>query len=169
MWMLSEALLNVCFLGKGRAVASLTVPGGQEFHFPHFFPKFWSFFLIFPQIFLIFFLILALRVGDSPTREGPGYATESTITFTKIILLAGKCFRLPFPLRSTAKKKKKKKKELWCCPPVEYLNIWVDCRGWCNVIPANISSFTYHVIISHSHTPYSHWNVYKLVKLTMFI
>ena len=59
-----------------RAVASLTVPGGQEFHFPHFFPKFWSFFLIFPQTFLIFFLILALRVGDSPTREGPGYATD---------------------------------------------------------------------------------------------
>ena len=58
-----------------RAVASLTVPGGQEFHFPHFFPKFWSFFLIFPQTFLIFFLILALQVGDSPTREGPGYTT----------------------------------------------------------------------------------------------
>ena len=26
----------------GRAVANLTVPGGQEFHFPHFFPKFRS-------------------------------------------------------------------------------------------------------------------------------
>ena len=45
-----------------------------------------STFLIFPQIsidyshyfsnFPIFFLILALRVGDSPTREGPGYATD---------------------------------------------------------------------------------------------
>ena len=55
-----------------RAVASLTVPGGQEFHFPHFFLKFRS---IFPQTLLIFFLILALRVGKSPTREGPGYAT----------------------------------------------------------------------------------------------
>ena len=55
-----------------RAVASLTVPGGQEFHFPHFFLKFQS---IFPQTLLIFFLILALRLGDSPTREGPGYAT----------------------------------------------------------------------------------------------
>ena len=30
-------------------------------------------YLFFPQI---FFLILALRVGESPTREGPGYATE---------------------------------------------------------------------------------------------
>ena len=61
---------------KNRAVASLTVPGGQEFHFPHFFLKFWSLFLIFPQTFLIFFLILALRVGESPTQEGPGYATD---------------------------------------------------------------------------------------------
>ena len=41
-------------------------PGGQEFHFPHFFLKFRS---SFPETFLIFFLILALR-------EGPGYATE---------------------------------------------------------------------------------------------
>ena len=59
-----------------RAVASLTVLGGQEFHFPHFFLKFWSIYLIFPQTLLIFFLILVLRVGGSPTREGPGYATD---------------------------------------------------------------------------------------------
>ena len=59
----------------GRAVASLTVPSGREFHFPHFFLKVWLIFLIFPQTLLIFFLTLALRVGDSPTREGPGYAT----------------------------------------------------------------------------------------------
>ena len=58
---------------KIRAVASLTVPGGQKFHFPHFFLKFRS---IFPQTLLIVFLILALRVGESPTREGPGYATD---------------------------------------------------------------------------------------------
>ena len=37
--------------------------------------KFQSIFLIFPQTWLIFFLILALRVGNSPTRQGPGYAT----------------------------------------------------------------------------------------------
>ena len=60
-----------------RALASLTVPGGQEFHFPHFFLKFRS---IFPQTsLLIFFLILALRVGESPTREGPDYATANDI------------------------------------------------------------------------------------------
>ena len=53
----------------GRAVASLTVLGGQVFHFPHSFLKFRSIFLIFPQTFLIFFLILALRVGDSPTGK----------------------------------------------------------------------------------------------------
>ena len=58
-----------------RAVASLTLPGGQAFQFPHFFLKFWSIFLSFPQIFLIFFLILVLRVGNSPTRKGPGYAS----------------------------------------------------------------------------------------------
>ena len=55
-----------------RAIASLTVPGGQEFHFPHFFLKFRS---IFPQTLLIFFLILALRVSELPNWEGPGYAT----------------------------------------------------------------------------------------------
>ena len=51
-----------------RAVPSLTVPGGQEFHFPHFFLKFRSILLIFPQTLIVVFLILALRVGDSPTR-----------------------------------------------------------------------------------------------------
>ena len=60
---------------NNRSVASLTVPGGQEFHFPHFFLKFGSSFLTFPQTFLIFFLILTLRVGKLPTREGPGFAT----------------------------------------------------------------------------------------------
>ena len=57
------------------AVASLTIPGGQEFHFSHFSLKFRSIFLIFPQTLLILFLMLALRVGESPTREGPGYVT----------------------------------------------------------------------------------------------
>ena len=58
-----------------RAVASLTVPGGQEFHFPQFFLNFQSIFLIFPQTLLIFFLTLALRVH----REGPGYATDTPV------------------------------------------------------------------------------------------
>ena len=69
-----------------RAVASLTVPGGQEFHFPHFFLKFRLIFLIFPQTLLIFFLILALRVGESPTWEGPGYATAPLPYWKKHIL-----------------------------------------------------------------------------------
>ena len=34
-----------------RAVASLTVPGGQEFHFPHFSPNFDHFFLFFLKLF----------------------------------------------------------------------------------------------------------------------
>ena len=39
------------------------------------FPHFPVVSLIFPQIFFIFFLILVFRVGGSPNREGPGYAT----------------------------------------------------------------------------------------------
>ena len=54
---------------QGRS--QIKSPGGQEFHFPHFFLKFWSIILIFP-------IFMAIRVGDSPTREGPGYATGST-------------------------------------------------------------------------------------------
>ena len=57
---------------KSRVVDSLSVPGGQVIHHPQFFFKFQS---IFPQFFLISFLISVLRVGKSPTREGPGYAT----------------------------------------------------------------------------------------------
>ena len=53
------------YLSWSKAVASLTIHVGKI-----------STFLIFPQILLIFFLILALQVGKSPTREGPGYATE---------------------------------------------------------------------------------------------
>ena len=62
-----------------RAVASLTVPGGQEFHFPHFSSNCDQFFLNFSRPLLIFFLIQALRVGNSPTREGPGYATGCAV------------------------------------------------------------------------------------------
>ena len=62
-----------------RAVASLSLPGGQDKNISPIFPHFPVFSLIFPQIsvifFLIFFLILVFRVGSSPTREGPGYTT----------------------------------------------------------------------------------------------
>ena len=64
---------------RPRAVASLTFPGGQEFNSPRSFLKFQHFFLIFLNFFVIFFLILALRVGDSPNRKGPGYATVETL------------------------------------------------------------------------------------------
>ena len=59
-----------------RADASLPIPGGQEFHFPHISSNCDKFSIFFPQTLLISFLILALRVGDSPTREGPSYATD---------------------------------------------------------------------------------------------
>ena len=42
-----------------------------------FFFKFLSIILIFPQVFLIFVLILVFRVGDSYTKEGLDYATDS--------------------------------------------------------------------------------------------
>ena len=54
-------------------------PGWARFPLSSLFLKFWSFFLIFPQTFLLFFLILSLRVGDSPTREDPGYATDDAV------------------------------------------------------------------------------------------
>ena len=61
---------------KYRAVASLSLPSGQDKNISSIFPHFPIVSLIFPQIFFIFFLILVFRVGDSPTREGPGYATD---------------------------------------------------------------------------------------------
>ena len=68
---------------KGRTVASLTVPWAR-IPFPHSFLKFWSIILKFPQFVLIFFLILALRLGGSPTRKGPGYATGQRSPNSKI-------------------------------------------------------------------------------------
>ena len=50
-------------------------PGWAKLPLSSFFLKFRSIFPTFPQNFIIFFLTLALRVGESPTREGPGYAT----------------------------------------------------------------------------------------------
>ena len=50
---------SVCVYFVVRAVASLTVPDGQEFHFFHLFLKFQLIFLIFPQTLLIFFLIFS--------------------------------------------------------------------------------------------------------------
>ena len=57
------------FSNLSRAVASLTVPGGHEFHLPHSLLKFRSSFKKISQFILIFFLILALGVGDLPTQK----------------------------------------------------------------------------------------------------
>ena len=62
-----------------RAVASPSLPGGHDKNIPSICPHFPVVSLIFSQIFLIFFLILVFRVGGSPTREGPGYATDRII------------------------------------------------------------------------------------------
>ena len=58
-----------------RTVASLTVPGGQEFHFPHFFPHILINFYFFSH-FTYFLPHFGSWVGNSPTQEGPGYATD---------------------------------------------------------------------------------------------
>ena len=60
-----------------RTVASLSLPGGQDRTISSIFSHFPVVYLIFTQIFFIFFLILVFRVGGSPTREGPGYATAT--------------------------------------------------------------------------------------------
>ena len=62
-----------------KAIASLSLPGGQDKNISSIFPHFPEGSLIFPQNFFIFFLILVFRVGGSPTREGPGYATGTTL------------------------------------------------------------------------------------------
>ena len=80
----------------GKAVASLTLPGGQEFLFPHFSLKFQS---IFPQTLPTFFLILGppggrvahpgrpwLRHclgGIAPPRTPPGYGPAWVINQTR--------------------------------------------------------------------------------------
>ena len=58
---------------KARAVASLTVPGGQEYHFPHFFHKIWIKFSYFSSNFSHFLPHFGPPGGQ--VREGPGYAT----------------------------------------------------------------------------------------------
>ena len=73
-----------------RAVASLSLPGGQDRMISSIFPHFPVASLIFPQFLFIFFLILVFRVGSSPTREGPGYATVRALRW---IILGGRLFR----------------------------------------------------------------------------
>ena len=138
-----------------RAVASLTVPGGQEFHFPHFFPKFWSFFSYFPQISLIFFLILALRVGDFPTREGPGYATGYSDIFYGINSIDS----------------------MGCCTPehsITTITWWLPCSttliGWKSSIIQAIQilllvTFTHTVIVCADRFMVQYWNILSYCSL----
>ena len=71
-------LMTGCNQGRSQPHS----PGWAKVPLSSFFLKFWSIFLIFPQTLLIFFLILVLRVGESPTREGPGYATGCNFKYT---------------------------------------------------------------------------------------
>ena len=51
LWLLQVGALQYSFGGILRAVASLTVPGGQEFHFPHFSSNFDQFILFFLKLY----------------------------------------------------------------------------------------------------------------------
>ena len=90
-------------------------PGWARVHFPHFFLKFWSIFLIFPQNLLISFLILALLVGESPTREGPGYATDDMYdaNFQHISGVARAFLGVSEPATRRTKVMKKIRKNWW--------------------------------------------------------
>ena len=56
--------------------------GWARFPLSLFSPQISITFSYFPHFVLLFFLILALRVGDSPARKGPGYATEYKLICT---------------------------------------------------------------------------------------
>ena len=72
----SQCLEKVCLFDHlFRAVDSLKVLGGQDFHFPDSVLNFQSIFIIFPQTYFIFFLIWVLWVGKSTTWKGSGYIT----------------------------------------------------------------------------------------------
>ena len=61
---------------ENRAVASLTVPGGQEFHFPNFSSNFDQFILFFLKLYSFSSSVWFSGWAARPrTREGPGYAT----------------------------------------------------------------------------------------------
>ena len=72
----SQLILSILKLaGNNQGRSQPYSPGWARVPLSSFFLKSRSIFLIFPQTLLIFFIILALQVGESPTREGPGYAT----------------------------------------------------------------------------------------------
>ena len=74
-----------------RAVASLTVPGGQEFHFTHFFPSnFDQFFSFFLEIYLF-----SSSFWPLPTWESPDYAIASNVD--------EKCMMKPYSLVNHSK------------------------------------------------------------------
>ena len=67
-------LIAIYQLLNCRAVASLTVLSGQEFHFPHFFPQTWNKFSYFSSDFT-YFLPNFGPPGGLSTREDRGYVT----------------------------------------------------------------------------------------------
>ena len=85
-----EDEVPVCIQGRSQPHC----PGWARLPLSTFFPQISINFLIFPQIFLISFLILVLRVGESPTREGPGYATVCIVSENILSYYRPKLFNL---------------------------------------------------------------------------
>ena len=77
--------MHQCFLSRSRfrpysqGRSQPHSPGWARVPLSSFFPQISINLLNFPQTLNIFFLNLALRVGESPTREGPGYATAYSV------------------------------------------------------------------------------------------
>ena len=62
-----------------RGIANLTVLSGQEFRSPHFSSNFHHFSSNIPHF--------CPQFGESPNREGPGYATGNKIPYAHCLVL----------------------------------------------------------------------------------
>ena len=80
---IDNASVILCRLLSVRVVASLSLPGGQDMKISSFSFFLISFFLIFPSFSSSIKPSGWFWLGDSPTREGPGYTTAFCKTIYK--------------------------------------------------------------------------------------
>ena len=131
-------------------------------------------YLIFPQTLLFFFLILVLRVGGSPTREGPSYATA----FLSFYYFQAKLFHV----HDIGKSHMTISNVLF----ETSINVWTlsDNKNWCNIISrvfihASIIFRPRHfyppVYFQNTGRPFQRfltensWSIYTLAELDMLI
>ena len=89
-------------------------PGWARVPLSSFFPQILINLSYFSSNFTKFFLILAIRVGESPTQEGPGYATEDTI-YTRVYSVFVQAFKARTNLCITHSKWGHFFTHLWTC------------------------------------------------------